>query len=61
MTGDAKITIACSYRVGPATVTRIISETCQALWIVLNREGYLKAPSSPEEWDDITYILEKEC
>ena len=60
VTGDAQITIAASYRVSPTTVGRIISETCEAIWLVLIREGCLKAPSTPEEWDNIAYIFENE-
>ena len=29
---------------------RIISETCQTLWTVLSKKGFIKAPDSEEEW-----------
>ena len=53
VTGDAKATIASSYRVGPATVGRIISETCSAIWSKLSEAGYLKCPTTPREWKEI--------
>lgn len=41
-----------SYHVGRQTVNRIIKETCRAVWQVLN-EKYLRAPSLPDDWEDI--------
>lgn len=41
-----------SYRVGRQTVSSIIKETCRAIWQVLN-EKYLRAPSLPDDWEDI--------
>ena len=32
---------------------RIISETCQAIWYVLNKKGFIKTPTSRKEWLDI--------
>ena len=32
---------------------RIISETCRAIWYVLNKKGFIKAPTSKKEWLDI--------
>ena len=29
---------------------RIISETCQAIWYVLNNKGFITAPTSKKEW-----------
>ena len=44
-TSDSQITIGISYRISLTTMGRIISETCQAIWYVLNKKGFLKAPS----------------
>ena len=52
-TGDSQITIGTSYRISPMTMGRIISETCQAIWYVLNKKGFIKAPTSNNEWLDI--------
>ena len=43
-TGDAQTTIAFSYRISPSTVCRIITETYDAIWTVLMREGFLTCP-----------------
>ena len=31
----------------------IISETCQAIWYVLNKKAFIKAPTTKNEWLDI--------
>ena len=59
VTGDAKATISSSYRVSSTTVGRIISETCEAIWIRLLEEGYLKCPTTPAEWKKIAQRFEK--
>ena len=47
-TGDSQQTISFSYRIGLTTVSNIIAETCDALWIAL--QDYITSPSKPEEW-----------
>lgn len=49
-TGDAQISLATRFRISPATVGRIIRETCQVLWNVLSEKGYLDVPNSKEKW-----------
>ena len=51
-TGGSQITIGTSYRISPTTMGRTISETCQAIWYVLNKKGFIKAPTSKKEWLD---------
>ena len=53
VTGDAQVTIATSFRLSPTTVGRIIRETCQCLYDVIEKE-YLKPPNTKREWDDIS-------
>ena len=48
-TGDSQQTIAIGFRLGKATVNKIIYETCIALWEGL-RKDYVKFPSTEEEW-----------
>lgn len=48
--GDSNVTIACSYRVGIATVGKIVKETCVAIWEKLLENNYIKAPNTVEEW-----------
>ena len=50
--GASHVAIAAHYRLGRSTVSRIIYETCEALWTVL-QPVYLKAPSGPNEWLNI--------
>ena len=54
VTGDAQVTIAASYRMSAAVVGRIINDTCEVLWNTLIEKGYLKNPSTPEEWKSIS-------
>ena len=35
VTGDAQRTIAASYRISPTSITMVLSETCNALWVSL--------------------------
>ena len=57
--GDSNFTISCSYRVGVTTVRRIIKETSIAIWKVLFENGYIKAPSTEEEWVSISKGFEE--
>ena len=52
-TGDLQITIATCYRIRPAIMGRIISETCQTILYVLNKKGFIKGPTSKKEYLDI--------
>eukprot|EP00112_Aurelia_sp_Birch-Aquarium-sp1_P006990 Seg1763.4 transcript_id=Seg1763.4/GoldUCD/mRNA.D3Y31 product="Protein ALP1-like" protein_id=Seg1763.4/GoldUCD/D3Y31 len=54
VTCDAQVTIAASYRMSPTVVGRIIDETCHVLWTVLNDKGYLKHPSTEQEWENVS-------
>ena len=58
VTGDARTTTAASYRISRSTVCRIITETCDAIWTVLMREGFLTCPSKEEEWKEISQSFE---
>ena len=52
-TGDAKSTIALSYRISPTTVGRIVDETCKVVWMVLLERNYLSVPNSQAAWKTI--------
>lgn len=54
ITGDAQVTIAASYRIGPSTVGRIIQETCQVIWDVLKEKDFLSVPQDEEQWKTIS-------
>ena len=49
VTGDAQYTVAVSYRISPSAVSRIITETCDAIWTSLKRIHYLDCPSNVNE------------
>ena len=57
--GDSEVTIGSSYGISPTTTGRIISDTCQAIWYVLNKKGFIKAPTSKKEWLDIATGFDK--
>ena len=58
-TGDAQFTIASSYRISPTTVGRIIRETCQVLWCVLTKKGYMAVPKTTNDWRIISSEFER--
>ena len=58
VTGDARVTIAASYRMSPTTIGRIINETCSKIWDVLLEKGFLKTPATPQEWEKIAHSFE---
>ena len=58
VTGDAQCTIAASYRISASTISRIISETCAAIWTSLKERNYLYVPSEKQEWKTIAKEFE---
>ena len=48
-TGDSQQSQSFSFRIGRATVSKILRETCDAIWEVL-RNTYVCHPKSTEEW-----------
>ena len=59
VTGDAHVTIAASYRMGPSTVGRIVKETCAVIRNVLCDKGYVSPPSSEEAWKNVSAGFEQ--
>ena len=57
-TGDSQQTLSFSYRLGKATMSKIISETCKAIYTVL-KDPYLTHPGSKEEWLEISKKFEE--
>ena len=56
VTGDAQVTIAANYRMSPAIVGRIISETCKAIWDEFINRGYLDHSNSEHDWLSSTRV-----
>ena len=52
-TGDVQGTIASCYCLSPPVVGRIIRNTCDAIWTILNSKEYLSAPANTNEWMQI--------
>ena len=50
--GDSHQTIAFSYRLGHATVNKIVPETCLAILNALS-PIYVQCPSTAKEWEDV--------
>lgn len=57
--GEAQQSQAFNFRMGKATVSNIVRETCDAIWTALH-STYLKTPNSPEEWKKIADCFEEE-
>ena len=58
-TGEAQQTQAFYFRLGKATVSKIVRETCIALWEALN-ETYVKTPSTSDDWKNIAQEFNEE-
>ncbi len=56
--GNSHVSLAASYRISQTSIGRIIPETCDALWEVLCREGYLNIPRNAEEWKQVANAFE---
>ena len=56
--GDAQCTAAASYRIRPTAVSRIIIETCDAIWTSLKRMYFLNFPSNFSEWKSVAQEFE---
>ena len=57
-TGDSQQSLSFSFRVGKATVSKIIIETCDAIYKVL-KDTYMSRPSNQEEWLNISKQFEE--
>ena len=59
-TGDSQQSCSFAFRLGKATVSKIIRETCGAIWTALNKT-YVKLPTTPEQWECIAKEFYDEC
>ena len=58
-TGDSQQSQSLSFRIGRATVSKILRETCDAIWTALSNT-YVRPPQSAEEWTVIGSEFEKD-
>ena len=56
--GDSQQSQSIHFRIGKATVSKIIKETCTAIWRCLNHE-YLQPPQSSNRWKRIADDFEE--
>ena len=56
--GNSQQSISFSYRIGKSTVSKIIHETCVALWDSL-KNTYVRSPSSVDDWKKISDEFKK--
>ena len=57
-TGESQQSLSFAYRIGKATVSKIIRETCDAIYTVL-APTYLRAPKTKAEWLGIAKDFEE--
>ena len=57
-TGDSYMSLEYSFRVANNTISKIVRETCEAI-ITAMQEEYLKCPTTPQEWLDVSEKFEK--
>ena len=57
-TGDSQQSLSFSFRIRRSTISKIISETCDAVYTVL-RDKYLKVPNTHDEWLKIVNDFEE--
>ena len=53
VTGDAQRTVTASYGISPSAVSRIITESCNAIWISLKRMHSIDCLSNVSEWKSV--------
>ena len=58
-TGDSQLSQAFAFRMGTATVSNIVNETCEALWFSL-KDQYLALPATANDWLRVAKEFEEE-
>ena len=56
--GESQQSLSFSFRIGRSTISKILRETCDAIFCCLS-EKYLKSPQSEEDWNKISEDYEK--
>ena len=50
--GESQQSLSFAYRIGKSTLSRMLRETCDAIFSV-SKDPYLKPPSSKDDWENI--------
>ena len=58
-TGDSQLSQAFAFRMGTATESNIVNETCEALWFSL-KDQYLALPATANDWLRVAKEFEEE-
>ena len=56
--GDSQQSLSFSYRIGKATVSKIVSETCEVIFDVL-KKNYILTPRNAVDWLNISEEFHK--
>ena len=51
-TRESHRSLSFSYRVGVATITKVIPEVCEAIWS--HRNNAMNVPENPENWKSVS-------
>lgn len=57
-TGNSQQSLSFSFRIGKATVSRIMAETCDTIYEVL-KDAYLSVPKTKDDWLKISQDFEE--
>ena len=57
--GESQQSLCYSFRLGKSTVSKIVAETCSAIYLCL-KDTYLKSPQSTDEWQNIASSFEEQ-
>lgn len=58
-TGDSQQSQSFSFRIGRSTISNVLRETCEGIWLALKGQ-YLKTPSTTSDWLRIATEFEEE-
>ena len=56
--GNSQVSLSYLFRMGKKTVSRVVSETSKAIYLVL-KDRYFSSPSGPQQWKKISKEFEE--
>ncbi|XP_017263686.1 protein ANTAGONIST OF LIKE HETEROCHROMATIN PROTEIN 1 [Kryptolebias marmoratus] len=60
VTGESFVSLSCQYHIGRSTISGIVKETCEALYLVL-KDNYLKTPTTEAQWREVALGFQERC